>query len=94
MRKALIRKLQQLSIAYHVETQSGRLQSKIMRDAEAVETLVHTDVFKHFKYCIKYWCGAGCDRIQKRDCVRILSTDGAGGGDYHGVVPRGDAQAQ
>ena len=31
LRKALIRKLQQLSISYHVETQSGRLQSKIMR---------------------------------------------------------------
>jgi ATP-binding cassette subfamily B protein len=39
LRKALIRKLQQLSIAYHVETQSGRLQSKIMRDVEAVEGL-------------------------------------------------------
>lgn len=39
LRKALVRKLQQLSIAYHVETQSGRLQSKIMRDVEAVETL-------------------------------------------------------
>lgn len=39
LRKALIRKLQQLSIAYHVETRSGRLQSKIMRDVEAVETL-------------------------------------------------------
>ena len=39
LRKALIRKLQQLSISYHVETQSGRLQSKIMRDVEAVEGL-------------------------------------------------------
>lgn len=39
LRKALIRKLQQLSIAYHVESQSGRLQSKIMRDVEAVEGL-------------------------------------------------------
>jgi ATP-binding cassette subfamily B protein len=39
LRKALIRKLQQLSIAYHVETRSGRLQSKIMRDVEAVEGL-------------------------------------------------------
>ena len=39
LRKALIRKLQQLSISYHVEMQSGRLQSKIMRDVEAVETL-------------------------------------------------------
>ena len=39
LRKALVRKLQQLSISYHVETQSGRLHSKIMRDVEAVETL-------------------------------------------------------
>lgn len=39
LRKALVRKLQQLSISYHVEMQSGRLQSKIMRDVEAVETL-------------------------------------------------------
>ena len=37
LRKALVRKLQQIS--YHKETQSGRLQSKIMRDVEAVETL-------------------------------------------------------
>ena len=37
LRRALVRKLQQLS--YHKETQSGRLQSKIMRDVEAVETL-------------------------------------------------------
>lgn len=39
LRKALIRKLQQLSISYHIETQSGRLQSKIIRDVEAVEGL-------------------------------------------------------
>lgn len=39
LRKALIRKLQELSIAYHVETRSGKLQSKIMRDVEAVEGL-------------------------------------------------------
>lgn len=39
LRKALIRKLQELSISYHIETQSGRLQSKIMRDVEAVEGL-------------------------------------------------------
>ena len=39
LRKALVRKLQQLSISFHKETQSGRLQSNIMRDVEAVETL-------------------------------------------------------
>lgn len=39
LRGALVRKLQELSIPYHTEAQSGRLQSKIMRDVEAVETL-------------------------------------------------------
>lgn len=39
LRGALVRKLQQLSITYHTEMQSGRLQSKIMRDVEAIETL-------------------------------------------------------
>ncbi len=39
LRSALVRKMQQLSITYHKEMQSGRLQSKIMRDVEAIETL-------------------------------------------------------
>ncbi len=39
LRSALVRKLQQLSISYHKEMESGRLQSKVMRDVEAVETL-------------------------------------------------------
>ena len=39
LRSALVRKLQQLSITYHKEMQSGRLQSKIMRDVEQIETL-------------------------------------------------------
>lgn len=39
LRSALVRKLQELSIPYHTEVQSGRLQSKIIRDVEAVETL-------------------------------------------------------
>ncbi|MCH5257686.1 MAG: ABC transporter ATP-binding protein [Lachnospiraceae bacterium] len=39
LRSTLVRKLQQLSITYHNEMQSGRLQSKIMRDVEQIETL-------------------------------------------------------
>ena len=39
LREALVRKLQELSIPYHTGIQSGRLQSKIIRDVEAVETL-------------------------------------------------------
>ena len=39
LRSSLVRKLQQLSITYHKQMQSGRLQSKIMRDVEQIETL-------------------------------------------------------
>lgn len=39
LRSALVRKMQQLSITYHKEMRSGKLQSKIMRDVEAIETL-------------------------------------------------------
>jgi ATP-binding cassette subfamily B protein len=39
LRGSLVRKLQQLSISYHKQMQSGRLQLKIMRDVEAIETL-------------------------------------------------------
>lgn len=39
LRSSLVRKIQQLSISFHKEIESGRLQSKIMRDVEAVETL-------------------------------------------------------
>lgn len=39
LRSSLVRKLQQLSITYHTQMQSGRLQSKIMRDVEQIETL-------------------------------------------------------
>lgn len=46
LRASLVRKLQELSIPYHTEIQSGRLQSKIMRDVEAVETL-SSQLFVH-----------------------------------------------
>ena len=39
LRSALVVKLQQLPIAYHRTMESGRLQSKIMRDVEQVENL-------------------------------------------------------
>ncbi|MBO5060597.1 MAG: ABC transporter ATP-binding protein [Clostridia bacterium] len=40
LRSSLIQKLQQLSIMYHKNTSSGKLQSKIMRDCENVEALL------------------------------------------------------
>ena len=39
LRGAMVRKLQQLSISFHKEMQSGRIQSKVMRDVEAIEAL-------------------------------------------------------
>ncbi|MBW4081902.1 ABC transporter ATP-binding protein [Paenibacillus sp. S150] len=39
LRGTLIRKLQHLSMTYHSDLRAGRLQSKVLRDVEAVETL-------------------------------------------------------
>lgn len=39
LRGAMVRKLQQLSISFHKEMESGRIQSKIMRDVESIEGL-------------------------------------------------------
>jgi ATP-binding cassette subfamily B protein len=39
LRSALVVRLQQLSMSFHDNTQSGKLQSKILRDVEAVEGL-------------------------------------------------------
>ncbi|MBQ7841701.1 MAG: ABC transporter ATP-binding protein [Lachnospiraceae bacterium] len=45
LRSAMVRKLQHLSIMFHKEVQSGKLQSKIMRDVENVAELLN-QVFK------------------------------------------------
>ncbi len=37
LRGALIKKIQELSIPYQKEMQSGRIQSKIIRDVEAIQ---------------------------------------------------------
>lgn len=39
LRGAMVRKLQQLSISFHKAMQSGRIQSKLMRDVETIQTL-------------------------------------------------------
>ncbi len=36
LRSALVTRLQQLSIAFHDRTESGRLQAKVLRDVEQV----------------------------------------------------------
>jgi len=37
LRAAMVRRLQQLSISYHDETEAGRLQSKLLRDVDIIE---------------------------------------------------------
>ena len=39
LRQALVRRLQELSMGFHGDQQSGRLQSKVLRDVEAVQGL-------------------------------------------------------
>ena len=39
LRSSIIRRLQELSISFHDEHQSGRLQTKVLRDVETLETL-------------------------------------------------------
>ncbi len=39
LRGAMVRKLQQLSITFHKDTQSGKIQSKVMRDVEVITDL-------------------------------------------------------
>ncbi len=40
LRASMARKLQQLSITFHKEMKSGKIQSKIMRDVESVESMI------------------------------------------------------
>lgn len=51
LRGAMVRKLQQLTIKFHKETPSGKIQSKIMRDVESVEGLT-SQVFTSLFYII------------------------------------------
>ncbi len=44
LKSALVRKLQRLSITYHKEMESGKLQSKFIRDLEAVDAMVRNFV--------------------------------------------------
>ncbi len=41
LRGAMVRKLQQLSIGFHKELESGKIQSKVMRDVEAIENFTN-----------------------------------------------------
>lgn len=45
LRNSLVKKLQQLSITYQNELKSGELQSKFLRDTEAIEQLLNQLIF-------------------------------------------------
>ena len=51
MRNSLIKKLQQLSITFHNELKSGALQSKFIRDIEAIETFLR-QIVMNFVPCV------------------------------------------
>ncbi len=42
---AVVRKLQRLSITYHKDMQTGRIQSKFLKDTDAVDSLFHSLMF-------------------------------------------------
>ncbi len=45
IKSSVVRKLQHLSITYHNDMQSGRIQSKFLKDVESIDTLMHTIMF-------------------------------------------------
>ncbi len=45
LRSTLVRKLQHLSVSYHSELRSGKLQAKVLRDVEAIEVLSKQIIF-------------------------------------------------
>ncbi len=51
LRSSIIQKLQQLSISFHKNTSSGKLQSKIMRDCENIEVLL-ANAYRNLFYII------------------------------------------
>lgn len=45
IKSSVVRKLQHLSITYHNDMQSGRIQSKFLKDTESIDSLMHTVMF-------------------------------------------------
>lgn len=52
VKRAVVRRLQKLSITYHREIEEGKIQSKILRDIESVEGYYRTLVFSFIPYII------------------------------------------
>lgn len=52
IKRAVVRRLQKLSITYHREIEEGKIQSKILRDIESVEGYYRTLLFSFIPYII------------------------------------------
>jgi len=52
VKRAVVRRLQKLSITYHREIEEGKIQSKILRDIESVEGYYRTLLFSFIPYII------------------------------------------
>ncbi|MDD4850988.1 MAG: ABC transporter ATP-binding protein [Gemmiger sp.] len=71
LRSTIVRKLQQLSISFHKAMQSGRLQSKIMRDVENVEVLL-TQWFSNLVFIVLDVAIAVVVTLQKSPAVLLF----------------------
>ena len=59
IRDTVIRKLQRLSITYHLEIESGKLQSKFMRDTESVDQYLRMIFYSFIPTCISLAINVG-----------------------------------
>lgn len=71
MRNTLIKKLQHLSITYHKEIETGRVQSKFMRDIESIE-FFNTQLVKTLIPCIINVLGAVAVSMCKSGLVTVF----------------------
>ena len=81
-----MRKLQQLSISYHNAMQSGRLQSKIMRDVEQIETLSRQIFISVLSIIMNIAVALGIVVSKSSDCVLYFRINSSGCSHHHGGI--------
>ena len=82
MRLSIIRRLQQLSVAFHDKTAAGVIQSKVLRDVESIrnESLFTGNYFYYISVC--HDAAEGSGNFAALSCVCSV-----GLGDYAGIPP-------
>ena len=83
LRSSLVVRLQQLSMSFHDRTETGKLQSKVLRDVEAVEALVR--LLHGFGAAGRHYFHhrAGDDAAEEPDHHAVFPADGACGCSSH-----------